>query len=230
VSEERAWVAVESDWSYFVDPTSFRLVRAKGRAPVGSIVLEKSRETNEVTGGTLVITSFSSAGPEGLEPFAGKTEASEQLLAQMIGYMRATSHWPPHTRVAQTFKNGNVKLEYAPGEYDRFALKLTDEHCGEDPSAFLERLAAHVDVPDAGGPSWSIERAKSGRAACRTCGKKIEKDDLRLGEPSSFEDRITYKWHHLGCAAKCVREPTTLLGYGKLSDDERAEVADEVGA
>ena len=50
----------------------------------------------------------------------------------------------------------------------------------------------------------TIEPAKSGRAACRTCKQPIQKGELRFGEevPNMFaEGEPTYQWHHLGCAA-----------------------------
>ncbi|MBX3468722.1 MAG: hypothetical protein KF878_17765 [Planctomycetes bacterium] len=50
----------------------------------------------------------------------------------------------------------------------------------------------------------TIEEAKSGRAACRTCKEKIEKGVLRFGEevPNQFAEGPSYQWHHLACAAK----------------------------
>ena len=48
-----------------------------------------------------------------------------------------------------------------------------------------------------------IEEAKSGRSRCNSCGKSIDKGELRLGigEPG-YDDEIMYKWHHLKCAAE----------------------------
>ena len=48
-----------------------------------------------------------------------------------------------------------------------------------------------------------IEPAKSGRASCRGCRKKIEKGDLRFGEAydSGFGDGPAYAWFHMMCAA-----------------------------
>lgn len=51
----------------------------------------------------------------------------------------------------------------------------------------------------------TIEPAKSARANCKTCRKKIEKGELRLGEeaPNPFiEGEMGYRWHHLKCGAK----------------------------
>ena len=49
-----------------------------------------------------------------------------------------------------------------------------------------------------------IEVAASGRATCKTCGERIDKATLRLGEEyaSQFgEGGVAVRWHHLGCAA-----------------------------
>jgi poly [ADP-ribose] polymerase len=52
----------------------------------------------------------------------------------------------------------------------------------------------------------TIETAKSGRAACRTCRKPIAKGELRFGEeaPNQFGESsdASYRWHHLKCAAQ----------------------------
>ena len=59
-----------------------------------------------------------------------------------------------------------------------------------------------------------IEVAKSGRAKCKTCGEKIEKDDLRFGEAFvntfSSSGGVSFRWNHLLCAAKAM--PAKLEG------------------
>jgi poly [ADP-ribose] polymerase len=58
----------------------------------------------------------------------------------------------------------------------------------------------------------TIEPAKSGRAACRTCRQPIAKGELRFGEevPNAFSDsgEPSYQWHHLPCAA--TKKPAQL--------------------
>ena len=48
-----------------------------------------------------------------------------------------------------------------------------------------------------------IEMAKSGRASCRKCRGKIEKDTLRFGLESDMQygDEPSYRWYHLKCGA-----------------------------
>ena len=49
-----------------------------------------------------------------------------------------------------------------------------------------------------------IERAKSGRAKCRKCREKIEKDEFRFGYEVSGEFGDTIQWYHLKCAAEKI--------------------------
>jgi len=51
-------------------------------------------------------------------------------------------------------------------------------------------------------PQHRIEKAKSSRAKCRTCRRKIDKDVLRLGVLLVGPFGTGYLWHHLNCAAK----------------------------
>lgn len=55
----------------------------------------------------------------------------------------------------------------------------------------------------------TIEPATSGRAKCRGCDRKIEKDDLRFGErqPNIFGDGEMTLWFHPLCAAYKRPEP-----------------------
>ena len=50
----------------------------------------------------------------------------------------------------------------------------------------------------------TIEVAKTGRAGCRACKQKIEKDTLRFGEEvmNAFAEGTAYNWFHLTCAAE----------------------------
>lgn len=52
-------------------------------------------------------------------------------------------------------------------------------------------------------PSF-IEKAKSGRAKCRKCREKIEKDELRLGCEVKSDFGESTQWFHLKCAAEKV--------------------------
>ena len=68
-------------------------------------------------------------------------------------------------------------------------------------------------APEAGQepelPPYAIEPARSSRSKCRTCKRKIEKDDLRIGVLLEGPYGTGYLWHHLKCAAKRRFEDVT---------------------
>lgn len=78
-----------------------------------------------------------------------------------------------------------------------------------------------------------IEKAKSGRAKCRTCREKIAKDELRFGQVDlAFGDDGSFRWHHLRCAAKKL--PSELKESldafeGEMPDRQGLEAAIEEG-
>lgn len=71
-----------------------------------------------------------------------------------------------------------------------------------------------------------IELAKSGRAACRTCKGKIEKDAPRVGVENVFRkdgnEYVSYRWHHFDCALSKMPEVVAEAeGYEILSGEDR---------
>jgi Poly(ADP-ribose) polymerase and DNA-Ligase Zn-finger region len=66
-----------------------------------------------------------------------------------------------------------------------------------------------------------IEAASSGRARCRGCERKIDKDELRFGErqPNAFGEGEMTLWFHLPCAA--YKRPEPFLETARATDDAR---------
>jgi len=58
-----------------------------------------------------------------------------------------------------------------------------------------------TQAEEAGKPPYLIEEARSARARCKTCRKKIAKQTLRLGILIEGPFGPGYLWHHLKCAA-----------------------------
>ena len=76
--------------------------------------------------------------------------------------------------------------------------------------------------------SHVIEHAASGRAKCRGCGEKIDKDELRFGEkePNAFGDGEMTLWFHIPCAAYKRPEPfLEMLGDVEAQDISTDEMA-----
>ena len=70
-----------------------------------------------------------------------------------------------------------------------------------------------------------IEAAKSGRAGCRKCRKKIEKGELRLGVEIEGDYGASYQWYHLECGAEArARELESALGSYDAEVPDRAKL------
>lgn len=80
--------------------------------------------------------------------------------------------------------------------------------------------------------SHVIEFAASGRAKCRGCNVRIEKDELRFGErqPNAFGDGEMTLWFHLRCAAYKRPEPFLEALTSEPASDTEAEARAQIEA
>jgi hypothetical protein len=212
------WIEITPAWAYWIDPESFNLRRVKKRAPVGSVIIVKSREKIDDER-TFVDSSFGVITETGIEQL-GKKEAREILARQFIEFTKWKKQWPPFTSIKKTQKSGDVEVYYEPTEYDSFKLVLTREMIGSDPSQYLEKLKKY-ELPQV--PSWKVEAAKSGRSRCRSCNDVILEGRFRIGEPYFYEGGLAYKWYHPRCLASSmdIEEVQKLDGYKYLRPEEK---------
>ena len=213
-----SWVEIESDWAYWIDPESFSLKRVKKRAPVGAIIIVKTRKKLDDER-TYVDSSFGVVAETGITELT-KREASEVLAKQVLEYMRGSKHWPPFMSLKRIQQSGDVEVRFEPNEYDSFILLMTRRIVGANPTEFLNRLKKHEAPQD---PSWRVETAKSGRSRCRWCRDFILEGRFRIGEPYFYEGSLSYRWYHPRCATSRmdVNELENLDGYSELSPDEK---------
>jgi hypothetical protein len=213
-----SWVEVEPEWVYWIDPESFSLKRVKKRAPVGAIIIVKSRKKldDELT---YVDSSFGVVNESGIVELT-KREASDILAKQVLDYMRWAKHWPPFMSLRRVQKSGDVEISYDPSEYDSFILLMTRKMIGADPIEFLNKLKKHEPSQD---PLWRVETAKSGKSRCRSCRDVILEGRFRIGEPYFYEGSLSYRWYHPRCVVTRIdaNELEVLDGYSKLKPDEK---------
>ncbi len=231
---EPEWVDCHEEWAFWVDPETFLMPRVEGTVKVGALVLVKESTMSDA-GRNLVSTKFTVATVDGLEPLGGKKETNAKLVRDMVAFMRRTGAWPPKAEIKKSYKNGNIDIAFEPGRYDTFTLRLTADLLDGDPKELLDALKPAAEPepakpfvrpvsPVIAGVPWCVEHAKSSRATCRSCGAKIGHGELRLGEPSEYDGRLSYKWHHVPCAAQKIPDFDDLDGRGNLSASEHDEV------
>lgn len=217
------WIEYSADWAYWINPKTFRMPRVKKSVPPGAIILTKERET--LDDGRQIVATYYSIARDGSTTSLTKKEASEILANQMLEFMKEKSMYPPKTEIKEVRSNGNVELSYDPTDFDAFVIRLTPTMVGGDVEEFLQSLKDFESEEQKSGDIWAIEPAKSSRSKCRTCGNKIEKGKLRLGEPSFFEDHLSYRWHHVECAKSRVKhfDPRDLKGFEDLTEEQQAQ-------
>ena len=79
---------------------------------------------------------------------------------------------------------------------------MTDSLNGENKETVSEaQTTPSLTAEEEEKPPYVIEGARSSRARCKTCRKKIAKGALRLGVLVVGPFGPGYMWHHLNCAA-----------------------------
>ena len=212
------WVEILPEWAYWISPESFNLKRVKKRAPIGTIIIVKSKEKTDDER-TYVNESFGQVIETGILKLT-KKEASVILTRQFIEYAQTKKQWPPFTSIKTILKSGEVQVLYEPTEYDSFILHLNRQMLNLEPQEFLHKLKK-FDTPQA--PVWKVETAKSGRSRCRSCNDFILEGRFRLGEPYFYEGNISYKWFHPRCLTSTldVADLESFDGYKNLQPDEK---------
>ncbi len=218
------WLEYVSDWGYWINPDTFRTPRIKKAVRVGSVVFTKKRETLD-DGRQIINTTYGVAGKSEVNEM-GKKDVSLVLASQILDFMRTSKMYPPNTEIKKSYANGTVDLDYSPTDYDSFTIRLTPEIVGGDVEDFLYELEPFKEEEKEDPEAWKVEPAKSSRATCKTCSQTILKGELRLGEPSLFEGHVSYRWHHLRCAARLIKEVqlNTLLGYEELTEEQKGQL------
>ncbi|KXH72135.1 MAG: hypothetical protein AM326_11270 [Candidatus Thorarchaeota archaeon SMTZ-45] len=222
------WLEYTIDWGYWINPDTFRTPRIKKSVRVGAVVFLKGRETL-ADGRQIIVTTYGVAGKSGIKELS-KKEVSSVLASQILDFMRTNKMYPPKTKMKKSYANGNVNLDYSPTDYDSFTINLTPKMVGGDMEDFLYDLNPFKEEVSEDHDAWRVELTKSSRSTCRTCSKAIQIGEIRLGEPTIFDGYVSYRWHHLKCAAHLIRDTKldTLEGYEELSREEKEQLQNEI--
>jgi hypothetical protein len=223
------WVECHAEWGYWLDPRAVELRAIEGWVASGALVLHKERSGHEVRTHHYVVDE------SGVRALEDEIEAQALIARTIVDFARASGRWPPHATLSRTFKNGSVEVTYAPSRYDTFKVRISRDDVGGDPRAFFDALGAAAPSGrrpkpvDEDRTPWRVEVATTGRATCRTCKETIAKGELRLGQPFEFEGHGSFRWHHLSCACKRLRDASKLTGFAALGASQQSAVRRAIG-
>ncbi|MFW9995215.1 MAG: PARP-type zinc finger-containing protein, partial [Candidatus Odinarchaeota archaeon] len=157
---------------------------------------------------------------------ATKEEITGILSEQLVKYMREQGTWPRTTRLSSYAEDGSAMISYGPEPDVNIELRITEDQIGDKLPKFLGSLKTMEErIQEAEAHlTWRVEHAKSGRAACRACSEKIQKGELRIGEPSLFQDHVSYKWYHVDCSSRKSFFLSPVEGLEQLTPEEKKEL------
>ncbi|MHA1828831.1 MAG: PARP-type zinc finger-containing protein [Candidatus Heimdallarchaeaceae archaeon] len=217
----------EKEWGYFISPQTFHVHTIKDEIPEESFVLIKEKEYNEEIDRIIIQTTYGIVNNNKFTPY-NKREISK-IMSKVCGkYILNNNSLPPKMRLEKELREKKpVYLAFQVTNYDTFHLKITNEHLSNmDPveifKGLLENESAKLTTYQQ-EDNWLIEYAKSNRSRCRSCGIKIEKGSIRIGEPYYFEDHLNYKWHHEKCVFWKSLDKNNLL-FNELKKEDKKRI------
>ncbi len=220
----------ENEWGYYVDPLTFDISNIEESIPHGSFVVIKEREYIEDIDRTVIQTTYGIVEKNKFQPM-NKRELSSVMSKACAEYILDKNIFPPKIKIEKELVEGKpARLAFLMSSHDTFHLKITEKILADqDPftliNDILEGETSKLTLYDK-EEFWKVEYAKSSRSTCRSCGIKIEKNSVRIGEPSYYEEHLSYKWHHEQCIFWNTLNLEDLLGIDDLEPVDKDRILD----
>ena len=193
----------ENEWGFYIDPLTFEITNIEEEIPSGSFVVIKEREYIEDIDRTVIQTTYGIVVKNRFQPM-NKRELSSYISKACAEFILTKNTFPPKIKLEKELLEGKpARLAFLMSSHDTFHLKITDKLLEDkDPvsivSEIIENETSKLALYDK-EEIWKVEYAKSSRSTCRTCGIKIEKERVRVGEPYYYEEHLSFRWHHEEC-------------------------------
>jgi hypothetical protein len=218
----------ENEWGFFVDPNTFDIFNIEDDIPDGSFVIVKEREYIEDIDRTVIQTSYGIVEKNKFIP-KNKREISKFMSEACSKFILSNDILPSKVKVEKELQEDKpAQLAFMLSNYDVFHLKIS--------SAMLEGIDPYIKIKEIIGTEtkkltlyeredkWKIEYAKSSRATCKSCGMKIEKGTVRIGEPYYFDQYLNYRWHHEKCIFWSRLEKNQLENLEQLEKEDKKRI------
>eukprot|EP00116_Pleurobrachia_bachei_P003904 sb/3464166/ len=157
--------------------------------------------------------------------------ASATRLHAVIGNLEANI-------VAETYTMETVdalKVIHSDLEQARISLEKEAVNTKHRVDAYLNlgeefippTMSQQQDLP------FAAEYAKSGRAACKTCGGAIPKDHIRIAkmvQSPHFDGKVPL-WNHFNCffRKQAIKSTGDIKGFGTLRFEDQTKIKEKVG-
>ncbi|NPD88802.1 MAG: hypothetical protein HGN29_08750 [Asgard group archaeon] len=218
----------ETEWGYLINPKNFQILRIKDDIPEGFFVILKQREFVIEINRTVVKNTYGFVKKNALQKL-DKRKLSEYLAAACADFILKNTNLPPNVLIEGDLKYMKpANLAFSVTSYDVFHLKIDSVLLkGENPKELLESIMKERNRSLSFKKKemrWKVEYAKSSRATCKKCNNKIEKNTLRIGEPSYYQEHLSFKWFHEDCVDLSKFDETKLSGLVEIKPHDRRRI------
>ena len=218
----------ENEWGFFIDPLTFDINNIEEEIPPGSFIVIKEREYIEDIDRTVIQTTYGIVEKNKFQPM-NKRELSSIISKACAEYILSNSAFPPKVKLEKELvEEKPAQLAFLMSNHDTFHLKISEKLLeNQDPVSLIDRIiekeTSKLTLYDR-EEIWKIEYAKSSRSTCKTCGIKIEKEKVRVGEPYYYEDHLNYRWHHEDCIFWNTLNIEDLQGLEDLQTEDKNRI------
>lgn len=216
----------ENEWGWFIEPDTFKIHKIEEDIPSGSFVNIKEKEYIEDIGRTVVQTTYGIIEGKKFQPM-NKKEITKLLSEACAKYILMNDDLPPKVKIEKELKKDKAaQLAFVMNKHDTFHLKIPDNLLeGKNSHDVITEIMQNVTLDmEEKEEKWKIEYAKSSRSTCKSCGMKIEKGKVRVGEPYYYDDHLNYRWNHEKCIFwKKVGQQNT-SGLDELEEEDKERI------
>ncbi len=222
----------DTEWGYSIDPRNFIQMKIEKEIPEGFFFVIKKREYIEEIERTVIRNVYGRIKTGQVQKY-DKKQLSEMLSSTLARYIMKNKILPKHVKI-----NGDLKytkpanLIFFVGNFDIFHLKIdSNDLDGNNPKEILEKIIQKstknlfMKVRE---NKWKLEYAKSGVSKCNKCKNYIERDSLRLGEPSYYQENLSFRWYHENCVNWSKFNPDMLVGLNEIKQQDRKRIESKI--
>ena len=223
----------DEEWGFYVNPSSFQIFNIKEVIPEKSFVILKSREFLDEINRTIIRNTYGIVKNEKFEKM-DKRDLSELISDACAKYILKHRNLPLNCKISPDLKfTKPAILALYVGTYDVLHLKISAEHLnGSNPKEILDPIIKKSSKSifiSKKEDRWKIEYARSGRSECRKCQSNIDKNAVRLGEPSYYQEHLSFKWYHEDCIDWSKFKKDQISGMEVLKESDRSRIQRKLG-
>ena len=223
----------DKEWGFLIDPRTLQVMKITNELPEKFFFVIKIREYLEEIERTVIRNNYGLIKNEKIQKL-DKKQLSVLLSAALSRYILKNYDLPKAVKIEKNLKYTKpANFAFFVGNYDVFHLSVDSSDLGGDnPKEIIDKIIQKTNknlFREKQDTKWKIEYAKSGISKCRKCSNYIERNTLRLGEPSFYQNDLAFHWYHESCINWFKLKTEMIAGLEELKQDDKKRIEQKLG-